>query len=623
MKRLQAADKALGWLACAPLRPEPPAGEAGRVLLREGLDAVHDFAFLARFLALLSSPRMSRRWVWWVLALLVLTRAALVLSCADVFFYGEELAKGTAAKALLERLPAGYLQLNYGVHEGGGFVVSHLKALFFVLVGENLLAHKLAALTVSSLILLAGWRLCRVHLGERAALAFGLLFVFCPAAQLRFSLLGLGTHFEALLFIALVLQLALAIGAKAEASARELVALGLAAGFGLYFSLQTAPVSACAALWILWQRRGRPTPRELGLAAAGLLAGLLPLVLSMLAVGLAALRPAPQTAAPRASLGDALAGFGTALGEADFFDWLYLVSFGAGAWIALRSSRPARLVACWLVLFLALYFGSGMATGNANWFFFLRLAPLWFGGLLLAAAAFAALSGRALRVGTAVLVALLLGGVQDLATLLADGRPGALRENWQLLVKTQGYDYREYLERFLWHLDTTDAARVEVVKHFEADPRLLAPELAAALYNPPKGELPALVDEWRKCWGEGWQLGLPGFGLVVDPSFGHQLEQGFARIAAQPEDERQGLAEGLGRIALGLKYDEDKLREAASFPAPPDLRASFLRGGGWRLYLLHRLRPDRAQVFLETLPADARPEFERGWREATELHTLR
>jgi len=545
---------------------------------------------------------MSRRWLWWVLALLVLTRAALVLSCADVFFYGEELAKGTAAKALLDRLPAGYLELNYGVHEGGGFAVSHLKALFFVLVGQNLLAHKLAALTVSALILLAGWRLCRVHLGERAALVFGLLFVLCPAAQLRFSLLGLGTHFEALLFIALVLQLALSIGAQAEASARELVALGLAAGFGLYFSLQTAPVSACAALWILWQRRGRPTPRELGLAA---------------------LRPAPQTAAPRASLGDALAGFGTALGEADFFDWLYLVAFGAGAWIALRCSRPARLVAGWLALFLALYFGSGMATGNANFFFFLRLSPLWFGGLLLAARAFATLSGRALRVGTAVLVALLLGGVQDLSALLDDARPGALRENWRLLVTTQGYDYREYLERFLWHLDTTDAARVEVVKHFEADPRLLAPELAAALYNPPKGELPALVDEWRKCWGEGWQLGLPGFGLVVDPSFGHQLEQGFARIAAQPEAERQGLAEGLGRIALGLKYDEDKLREAASFPAPPDLRASFLRGGGWRLYLLQRLRPDRARKFLDTLPADARPEFERGWREAAEQHTLR
>jgi len=566
---------------------------------------------------------MPRRWLPWLILLLVLTRAALVLSCADVFFYGEELGKGTAAKALLEHIPAEYVKLNYGYHEGGGFVVTHLKALFFLLVGENVLAHKLAALLVTLLILVAGWKLCAKHFGERAAVVFGLLFVLCPAAQLRFSLLGLGTHFEALLFIAIVLNLSLTIAAERESRARDLAALGLAAGFGLYFSLQTAPASACAALWIVWHRRGRPAPRELGVAALGLLVGILPLLFSMSRIGMAAVRPAPQTAAPRASLGEALSGFTSALGSGDFFDWIYVLAFSAGAAIALRCSRPARLVAAWLALFLALYFASGMATTNANWFFFLRLSPLWFGGLLLCAAAYATLQGRALRVGTAVLVVLALGGVQDLRTLLADARPGALRENWQLLVKTQGYDFREYLERFLGHLDTDDAQRVAVVKHFQADPKLLAPELASALTSPPKAELATLVESWRNAFGPGWEQGLRGFGLAVDPSFGHQLEQAFARIEAQPAEQRELLAEGLGHVALGLKYDEEKLRMAAAFPAPPDLRPAFLRGGGWRLYALHRMRPDRARAFLETLPLDQRSEFERGWREAAELHSLR
>jgi len=540
-----------------------------------------------------------------------------------VLFYGEELGKGTAAKALLDWIPADYVRLNYGYHEGGGFVVTHLKALFFLLVGENVLAHKLAALTITTLILLAGWRLCTRHLGERAAIAFGLLFALCPAAQLRFSLLGLGTHFEALLFIAIVLSLALTIAAQAEPRARDLAALGLAAGFGLYFSLQTAPASACAALWILWERKGRPAPRELGLAAAGLLAGLLPLLLSMSEIGMAALRPAPQMAAPRASLGDALAGLTGALAGADFFDWLYVLSFAVAAGVALRVSRPARLVGAWLGLFLVLYFGSGLATPNVNWFFYLRLSPLWFGGLLLLAAAYATLEGPARRVGSAVLIALALGGVQDLRTLLADARTYAPGENWRLLTHTQGYDFREYLERFLPHLDTTDAQRVAIAKHFEADPRLLAPELSGALFNPPKGELAARIAEWRAAWGVGWEHGLLGFGLVVDPSFGHQLEAAFARIEAQPPEQRELLAEGLGHIALGLKYDEAKLRAAASFSAPPALRPAFLRGGGWRLYALHRMRPDRARAFLETLPADQRPEFERGWREAAELHSLR
>jgi len=566
---------------------------------------------------------MSRRWLPWLLALLLLTRAALVLGCADVFFYGEELAKGTAAKALLDGLPTDYFRLNYGTHEGGGFVVSHLKALYFLLVGENVLAHKLAALTVTLLVLLAGWKLCRTHLGEGAATVFGLLFVFCPAAQLRFSLLGLGTHFEALLFIALVLQLALAIAAQAEPRARELVALGFVAGFGLYFSLQTAPASACAALWILWHRRGRPAPRELGLAAVGLLAGLLPLTVAMKTSGLAALRPEVQSSAPRASLGEALAGFAAALSGGDLFDWLATLAGLAAAVIALRSCRAARLIALWLGCFLLFYLGSGMAIPNENWFFYLRLSPLWFGGLLLLSAAFATLSGAARRVGLGVLGLLVLGGILDLRTLLADARPGALRDNWRLLVHTQGYDFREYFERYLAHLDAGDEQRVANARHFRADARLLASELASALYRPPCPALPVAVEAWRVAWGTDWELGLRGFGLAVDPSYGHQLEQAFARIEAQPFEQREALAEGLGRIALGLKYDEQKLRQAAGFPAPPALRAAFLRGGGWRLYLLHRMRPDRALAFLATLPGDAAPEFERGWREACELHELR
>jgi hypothetical protein len=263
-----------------------------------------------------------------------------------------------------------------------------------------------------------------------------------------------------------------------------------------------------------------------------------------------------------------------------------------------------------------------MAIANQNWFFYLRLSPLWFGSLLLMAAAYSTLSGGARRAGAGVLVLLVLGGMLDLRTLLADARTDALRENWRLLVHTQGYDFREYLERYLGHLDTGNEQRVANVKHFRADPRLLAGELAAALYRPPGPELPAAVADWRSAWGEGWEPGLRGFGLVLDPSYGHQLEQAFARIESQPAEQREDLAEGLGRIALGLKYDEDKLRAAAYFPAPTDLRAGFLRGGGWRLYLLHRLRPDRALAFLDTLPPDERREFERGWREAFELHTL-
>jgi hypothetical protein len=353
------------------------------------------------------------------------------------------------------------------------------------------------------------------------------------------------------------------------------------------------------------------------------LAGALPLVWSVAQIGLGALRPAPQSAAPRASLAQALSGFTSALAQSDLFGWLYFVLVLVSLPRALERSRAARLVAAWLALYLVLYLASGMATGNSNWFFFLRLVPLWFGSLLLLAAAYSTLAGRALVAARVALGLLALGGLLDLRALLAAARPGALAENWTLLVRTQGYDFREYLERFLPHVRGSDEQRVAIAKHFDADARLLAPELAGALYGASGRELPQLIESWKSAWGPGWELGLSGLGLAVDPSFGHQLEQGFARIAQQPPELRAALAEALGRIALGLKYDEDKLRAAANFPAPPELRAAFLRGGGWRLYELHRLRPDRARAFLATLPPDQRAEVERGWREAAELHSLR
>ena len=62
-----------------------------------------------------------RLWPW--IVVVALLRAWLALSCADVYFYGEELAKGTCAKVILEGPAVPYWKAVYGYHEGGGFVV--------------------------------------------------------------------------------------------------------------------------------------------------------------------------------------------------------------------------------------------------------------------------------------------------------------------------------------------------------------------------------------------------------------------------------------------------------------------------------------------------------------------
>src|SRR6202008_652184 len=194
-------------------------------------------ARLAR--ASLSSPAisssMSKRTFWLLFLLLFLTRAILVLSIADVFAYGDEMPKGGAAKALIDGIGGPSWKLTYVPHEGGGFLVTHLKALVFLLVGPSVLAQKITAFLTTALLLWVGLRLASEHFGAKAAGIFGLLFVFCPDAYLRSSMLALGTHFESEIPIALVFHYGLRVLFQERAGLRDWRLLGIFAGLGAYF----------------------------------------------------------------------------------------------------------------------------------------------------------------------------------------------------------------------------------------------------------------------------------------------------------------------------------------------------------------------------------------------------
>ena len=142
---------------------------------------------------------------WWLLALL-LVRGLSILALAEVGLFGEELEKGAGAKAILDGLDVPYHELAFHYYEGGGFVVSHLKALLFALVGESLLAQRLAGLTTCVLVFAACWRLLDHHFGRRAARVGALLYLFGPECFQRYSLLSLGIHFEAMAFGVFVLD---------------------------------------------------------------------------------------------------------------------------------------------------------------------------------------------------------------------------------------------------------------------------------------------------------------------------------------------------------------------------------------------------------------------------------
>ena len=124
--------------------------------------------------------------------------------------------------------------------------------------------------------------------GRRAGVIFGVLFVLCPTSYLRYSLLSLGTHFEAVFFAALVLRNAARVTLDERPSHRDWIGLGFFSGLGLYFSLQTIPAIAAAGLWILARKRGRIPATGIGAVAAGFVLGGVPLWWMMSHVGMRA-----------------------------------------------------------------------------------------------------------------------------------------------------------------------------------------------------------------------------------------------------------------------------------------------------------------------------------------------
>lgn len=413
---------------------------------------------------------MSKRSFAILLALLVIARACLVLSLSDVFYYGEEMAKGAGAKAMLDHLGVEHYTLSYGYHEGGGFVVEHLKALAFLLAGENVLAHKLVALFTTSVLLFVGWWFASEHFGRIAGFVFGLLFVFCPASFQRFSLLDLGTHFEAMIFIVLILHFAFRIALDASVrgesaaalstprrgnprgalarqsdgapgdlsrrSVRDHVGLGLSAGFGLYFSLLCLPAIACAVACILATQRRRWFGRASLVALCAFVVGATPLWVMMSHVGMDALVVRGHELGTGTKFVDSVRGlFEPLVVDGGWLDWILLAIYPIVIVIGVRAmfaasrtsavavvSRADRasddaaavrgkalVVLIYMGLFLALYLASGLAVGyTGHWFFFLRFTPLWFMSIVLIAAGAQIVLARSTRIARAVCSAALI-----------------------------------------------------------------------------------------------------------------------------------------------------------------------------------------------------------------------
>ena len=551
-----------------------------------------------------------------VLALALLayafTRALMVLALGDVFFYGEELEKGAVTLALGSDTGLPLSSLPYHPYEGGGFVASLFKLPFFGLLGPTVLAHKAAAIAWGLMILAASVRLAGHHGGRGAAAMAGALLVLGPAHFQRESLLHLGIHFESLLWVTLVLDLGLRLAAAPED--REpprwtAIGLGLAAGFGTYFSYQV-PLAVLAVIGLLactgWRRIFTPS------LMVATVVGLLPLLWMFLSVGDAILdihgaavgeqggfsRLASVLAAGLASVG---AKVGLGLATAASVAGLVAVPPG-------RVRRRALGLLAGFVLLWVLVAGlTGMvpaATAQGHWVQFVRLAPLIHAGLLFVAlSAGPALrfgveevaSNRLARVAAAGLV--LLGGVHWVGTVHA-GDLGAAGRNLAALRGTTGVELRGAFVKLAPRLEdpeVTDpalrAARSVVGLARIDDPRseLLSAELAAAAAQDAGGVgADELLEALAAELGDGHPreaLAL-GLGPVV-----FREHQGDVRRALSSEALSPVLAEALGRYGSGWVSYPPFVSVELEKAAGTLHEEAFLRGLGRRVYRSSVIQP--------------------------------
>lgn len=592
---------------------------------------------------------------WAPLALLlVLVKVSFVLALGDVFFYGEELEKGAAAKAMLDGLGVPHHQQAYHYYEGGGFVVSHLVALAFAIVGQNLLAHKLIALSFQVGILLVGCLFTRRLFGRHASIWFGLLFIFGPESYQKLSLINLGIHFEACFFLFCVLGLGGKLIFERSQRPRDWFLLGLATGFGLYFSYQVAIAALWVAALLAWCRRKELIGVRGLLGIAGTAVGALPLLVMYWLVGeevfdIHGTALAGEDSGPSNSVlfREFLASIfiDGSLGERFTpFAWagFFLGAAGFLVWRTEPLHHPrdhsrklaAGYVLGYLVLFSITYLSSGFVNGEAYHFFLvLRLVPLWVFGCVLVAAALGELSATPLQgtrnLGIVLGVSLIVVGVRASVAVLRTGRPSQLGDNWSILVGHKGYAYHQYLAKVLPHFEGDRAHKLALIEGFdEPAPGLLRADAVSNLYR--EELLAACEGDLLRAWAlasaefhgvapedeERRRHYALGLGALVHVAHGWDRQRAFDAVAAAPESERAAAFEALGRFGGGgYAFDEALAGEVLRARGEP----GYLRGLGRWSYLLHRLDPEGFEELLGAYPEPVRAllregfEQERAW----------
>jgi len=589
-----------------------------------------------------------------LLALLTLARWSLVLSLAEVFFGGEELAHGTSAKAVLDELGVPLPRLAYQHYEGGGLIAALLTAPLFASIGPSLLSHKLVAFGIDALNLLLGRALAARYFGAAAAWIFGGLYVFGPNACQQMALLNVGNHHMAIgpYFLIALLALRLSLrepGERARASA--CFALGLVGGLGCFLNFLCIPLVAFAALALLALPPRLLEARAWLLLALGWCVGFAPGWWTMHEVGLHAYLDihgvhaldslgAPPTSADGPWLITLLFEALGARGELQLVALTALPLLGAAWWLRKRAPRAADarahaarraylLLALYLVAFsLASVLSRFAPTYFTHYGVGMRFLPHWALAALLSAAVLARAGASArpslARGAHALGLLLVCAGASGTIALARAGVAESPRQAWQLLACTKGYSYEEYLPKLSAHLDGSPAERLAVMLRFdESDPGLLRSAAMQSLLPELPDAIRPLVGWARQNDPEDWPRLLHGAGgrlVRADLPYPRML-----RLLAQSDFDdttRAALERALGQSGpqahLGVHAFEREVDALIEQRAPPE---TFF-GAGVRIQSGFRLAPHAGREFLARFGPLYAPPLLRGFEYALAWNTL-
>ncbi len=215
------------------------------------------------------------------LALFIVAGVLLVWRWVLSFLWVDQANCGLLAQAALEGRWPVYI---YGLHKMGA-LDGYIAAPLLALTGPSSLAWNFWPVFYYLLTMIAVYRSLKL-VNSRAGVLVGLLYLAIPPAELMFHAGQALTHYSLSLFIgSLVVWLSIVMWRAEQWPVWQTCLWGLLAGLGYWANSQTAVVIAPCGLFLAFFRLRLVRPGNLIAGAAGLLAGIWPVVYYKLSYG--------------------------------------------------------------------------------------------------------------------------------------------------------------------------------------------------------------------------------------------------------------------------------------------------------------------------------------------------